>query len=73
MRAMGDLELALHHLHDDIEIPEISLTIHPEVKRLIAEVLSQYSHCVTVFRLQHWDASHRLKILAASLCTFVLW
>ena len=38
-RAIADLELALLHLQDDIEIPEISLPIHPVVKQLIQQVV----------------------------------
>ena len=37
-RSITDLELALLHLQDDIEIPEIVLTIHPAVKQLISKV-----------------------------------
>lgn len=45
---MTDLELALLHLQDDIEIPEITLTIHPTVKQLIAKVGQSYLLTVAV-------------------------
>ncbi len=40
-RSVSDLELALLHLQEDIEIPEINLIIHPVVKQLIAKATEE--------------------------------
>ena len=38
-KKIAELELSLLHLQQNVEIPEISLSIHPAVQRAIDEVL----------------------------------
>lgn len=36
-KAINDLELSLVHLQQNIDIPEVSLSIHPQIKAAIAK------------------------------------
>jgi dynein heavy chain 1, cytosolic len=40
-KAVSDLEVSLLHLQQDIDIPEISLVVHPPVKQIMGEVRSE--------------------------------
>ena len=64
---MTDLELALLHLQEDIEIPEIVLTIHPTVRQVISQVrpISGLS-VLTVDRPTNRTVKPQFKTLATS-------